>query len=251
MVCAISMFMGFNACKSKKFEEKGDLASISTLHNSKNSLDWAGTYMGVVPCADCNGIETRITLNKSGTYTMIRKYMDKGDAIETKGTFQWDDAGNTVILTNANDNNVTNFAVGEGKLTQLDLKGNVISGNLANNYVLAKVDNLLVGKRWRLVELNGNPVNKKDAFITFDVNSNRVSGNFGCNDFSGMYNLRTGNRIEFSQVVGTLKLCLDMETENGFKKILDMTDNYTVSDNKLSLNRARMAPLARFVLEKF
>ena len=250
MVCAISMFIGFNACKSKNsVMEKGDLTSIS--HNSQNSSGWAGTYMGVVPCADCRGIETRITLNKDGNYIMVRRYIDKGDAFETKGTFVWNEAGNAVILTDLRDKIVTNFAVGEGKLTQLDMEGNVISGNLANNYVLAKVDDLLVGKRWRLVELNGKPVNKKDVFMTFDANSNRVSGNLGCNNFSGTYNLRTGNRIEFSQVVNTLKMCLDMETENGFKKILDMVDNYNVSDNRLSLNRARMAPLARFVLEKF
>jgi len=252
MVCAISMFIGFNACKSKNsVMEKGDLSSISTLHNSQNSLDWWGTYTGVVPCADCSGIATRVTLNKDGNYAMVRKYIDKGDAFETKGTFVWNEAGSAVVLTDSKDKTVTNFSVGEGKLTQLDLEGKVISGNLANNYVLAKVDNLLVGKRWRLVELNGKPVSKKDAFLTFDPNSDSVSGNLGCNDFSGTYNLKPGNRIEFSQVVSTLKMCLNMDTENGFKKILDMVDNYNVSENKLSLNRARMAPLARFELEKY
>ena len=246
MVCAIVMFIGFNACKSKNSAKEEIPSSISTLHNSQNSLDWAGTYMGVVPCADCPGIETRVTLNQDGTYTMVRRYLDKGDAFETKGTFKWNETGSNVILTDARDKTVTHFWVGENKITQLDMEGNVITGQLANNYILARVDPLLVGRHWRLVELNGKPVEKQDAFVFFDEKNNRVSGNFGCNNFSGTYNLRIGNRIEFSQMVTTLKMCIDMEVEDGFRNVLNTADNYNVSETSLTLNRARMAPLARF-----
>jgi len=251
LLCAISLFMGFNACKSKNSASEENPISIATLHSAQNSLDWAGSYMGVVPCADCPGIETRITLNKDGTYTMIRRYIDKdANAFETKGTFQWNEAGNAVILTDLRDKIITNYAVGENKLTQLDADGKVLSGNLANNYILAKADPLLVGKRWRLVELNGKPVEKKDAYMILDLNTNKVSGNLGCNTFTGAYNLRIGNRIQFSQVVATLKMCLDMEVEDGLKNVLNSADNYNVSEKKLTLNRARMAPLARFELVK-
>ena len=250
MVCAITMTIGFSACKSKNSVAEENQSSIPTLHNSQNSLDWAGTYMGVVPCADCPGIETRITLNQDGTYTMSRRYMDKGDAFETKGTFEWNERGSAVILTDASDRTITNFAVGENKLTQLDMDGNVISGNLSNNYILAKVDQLVVGKHWRLVELNGKPVEKQDAFMILDPANNRVSGNLGCNTFTGTYNLMIGNRIQFSQMVNTLKMCLDMEVEDGFRKVFEMADNYNVTEKTLTLNRARMAPLARFELVK-
>lgn len=40
--------------------------------------------------------------------------------------------------------------------------------------------------------------------------------------------------------------CVDMATEQEFKKILEIVDNYTINDKKLSLNKARMAPLAIF-----
>lgn len=109
------------------------------------------------------------------------------------------------------------------------------------------VDPLLVGKRWKLVELNGSPVEKTDAFLILDESGTKVSGNLGCNTFSGRYDLKTGNRIKFSQVVATLKMCLDIETENKLKKVFEMADNYNVSEKSLVLNRARMAPLARFV----
>jgi hypothetical protein len=35
---------------------------------SRTSLDWPGTYTGVLPCADCEGIETTITLSVDLTY---------------------------------------------------------------------------------------------------------------------------------------------------------------------------------------
>ncbi|GHT53786.1 hypothetical protein FACS189446_2060 [Bacteroidia bacterium] len=138
----------------------------------------------------------------------------------------------------------SNYAAGENKLTQLDREGDVISGNLANN-----LDPLLVGKRWKLVELNGKPVEKQDAFLILDKSKNTVSGNLGCNTFSGTYDQKTGNRIKFSQVAATLKMCLNMETEDGLKKVLEVADNYNVTEKNLVLNRARMAPLARFVLD--
>lgn len=124
------------------------------------------------------------------------------------------------------------YTAGENKLTQLD------------------VDPSLVGKRWKLVELNGKPVEKTEAFLILDKENNKVSGNLGCNTFSGSYDLKTGNRIRFSQVASTLKMCLNMETEDGLKKVLEMADNYNVSEKNLVLNRARMAPLARFELVK-
>jgi heat shock protein HslJ len=115
----------------------------------------------------------------------------------------------------------------------------------------AKVDPLLVGKHWKLIELNGKPVEKTEAFLILDQDKNTVSGNWGCNTFNGSYELKIGNRIKFSQLTNTLKMCInDMEIEEGFKKALGMADNYNVNEKNLVLNRARMAPLARFKLVK-
>ena len=32
--------------------------TVSASDNSQNSLDWEGTYKGIIPCADCEGIKT-------------------------------------------------------------------------------------------------------------------------------------------------------------------------------------------------
>jgi uncharacterized lipoprotein NlpE involved in copper resistance len=46
-------------------------ARPADVHNSRNALDWAGTYEGVLPCADCPGTKTRLTLNYDGSYRLI------------------------------------------------------------------------------------------------------------------------------------------------------------------------------------
>ena len=58
------------------------------------------------------------------------------DAFES-GHFIWDETGNIIKLDLAN--RPPYFRVGEGKLTQLDMYGNLVTGELADNYILTKV----------------------------------------------------------------------------------------------------------------
>ncbi|MDR1632570.1 MAG: META domain-containing protein [Dysgonamonadaceae bacterium] len=131
-------------------------------------------------------------------------------------------------------------------------KKNEEAGNQAPVYAenSEKVNPLLVGKRWKLVELNGKPVESTEAFLLLDGDKNTVSGNLGCNTFTGTYGLKIGNQIKFSPLAATLKMCLNMEIENELKKVLEIADSYNVSEESLILNRARMAPLAKFELYK-
>lgn len=104
---------------------------------------------------------------------------------------------------------------------------------------------------WKLTELNGQPVsyadgNKKEMHLILKKEGNRVNGHAGCNSFMGTYTLLEGNRISFSQLAGTLMACPNMELEKQFMDLLQRVDNYAVKGNALSLNKARMAPLARF-----
>jgi heat shock protein HslJ len=116
---------------------------------------------------------------------------------------------------------------------------------------ITNTEAMLAGKHWRLVELNGKPVEKTEAFLILDKDKNTVSGNLGCNTFTGSCDLQTGNRIKLSQIATTLKMCLNnMEIEDELKKVFEIADNYNVSEKSLILNRARMAPLARFELDK-
>jgi uncharacterized lipoprotein NlpE involved in copper resistance len=107
-------------------------------HTSQNSLDYWGIYAGILPCADCEGIELIIELNSDFSYTKKATYLGKGDGkpIETTGTYSWNEAGNTISL--AGEDAPNQYFVGENVLFHLDMDGNRISGDLAEKYRLNK-----------------------------------------------------------------------------------------------------------------
>lgn len=234
-------------------------ATVTDGHNSQIALDWQGTYTGTVPCADCEGIETKLSLHEDQTYLMQTTYLGKDEQIfEQEGTFTWNAEGSTIILNGMEDGPAQYF-VGENTLTQLDRSGQRISGELAQNYVLMKSntnsgesssDLYITDTRWKLVELMGKPVdslvNGKAPFILFSSAEQRIQANGGCNNISGSYELKEGNRIAFSKMISTKMACQDMEVEDRLIKVLETADNYSLKGNQMTLNRARMAPLARF-----
>jgi heat shock protein HslJ len=109
----------------------------------------------------------------------------------------------------------------------------------------------LTGTYWKLVELMGKPfkgtsATGKEMYITLSADSSTVQGHGGCNSFRGKYEVTEGSRISFRGIASTMMACPDMENETVFMKAIESTDNYIISGNSLQLNKARMAPLARF-----
>ncbi|WP_118195013.1 META domain-containing protein [Albibacterium indicum] len=111
-------------------------------------------------------------------------------------------------------------------------------------------DKTITEKYWKLTELNGQPVsgdfNKEPHFI-LKKEDNRVTGNGSCNGFGGSYTLdEEKGRISFSNLFSTRMACPDMSVEQAFMDVLSKVDNYSLHGDTLTLNKARMAPLAKF-----
>ena len=116
---------------------------------------------------------------------------------------------------------------------------------------LTAVGNGIAGKKWKLIELMGKPVadsiNGREPFIMFKMEDSSYAANGGCNGLGGKFIIDEEKlRIQFKQGMSTMMACPDMTVEEGLKKVFSSADNYTVDDSLLSLNKARMAPLARF-----
>jgi uncharacterized lipoprotein NlpE involved in copper resistance len=116
------------------------LSCGTTKHSPENTSAWAGTYTGVIPSAGGEGINARITLNTDKTYTVEYQYIGKSDEVFTRtGTFNWNPEGDTVIMDSEKEGDFPSYyKLGENTLTQLDLTGNLITGEFANDYVLKK-----------------------------------------------------------------------------------------------------------------
>lgn len=108
-------------------------------HTAENSLDWMGVYQGTLPCADCEGIVTTITLNTDGTFISKEEYRKAPNlVIENKGTFTWDDTGFVVALEGEGKDYKRSFKVVENAIIHLDNEGNEITSDLAQHYRLLK-----------------------------------------------------------------------------------------------------------------
>lgn len=104
---------------------------------------------------------------------------------------------------------------------------------------------------WKLTELMGQPIgptpaDKREIHIKFREEGNKVEGFGGCNGFGALYELKPGNRILIRDIISTFIACPELESENTLKEVLGRADNYSLSGGTLTLNKARMAPLARF-----
>ncbi|MBP6116949.1 MAG: copper resistance protein NlpE N-terminal domain-containing protein [Neisseriaceae bacterium] len=122
--------------------EAADATAVDSEHNAQNALDWAGTYEGTLPCADCEGIKTTLVLNADGSYERTSEYLKdvqpgEENTFTDKGQFTWNEAGNIVILDEASDR--TQYFVAENRLEMRDQEGTAITGALADQYILQKV----------------------------------------------------------------------------------------------------------------
>ena len=264
---------------------KNDTVKVDN-HTSKSALDYIGVYKGVLPCADCKGITTTLELKENETYSMKTSYQGKSVKVfEEKGRFEWNDKENIIVLKDIK-NTPNQYFVGENTLTQLDISGKKITGDLASDYVLRremlssempkeieespseeKLNNRMItrtviktvnpaeGKfalsrtHWKLVELNGKKVKqkgKKDFFIKLNSKDGRFHGYAGCNNFNGNYAMPKSYEISFSNIASTMMACPNMNLESQLMKALEEVDNYTITGNILQLNKAKLEHLAKF-----
>jgi len=249
LIAAIAFIPASFQCKSQKKSGKSLMAT--DIHNSQNSLDWEGTYLGILPCGDCDGIQKTIYLYKDDGFRVKIQYLGKQDrATEVSGKISWSSDGNSITLNELNGQ-LQSYRVGENTLLQLDANGDKIAGGLATRYILSKERFALLEKYWKLTELNGKLVVADSSFlkephIIFKEEGNRFTGNGGCNAFSGDFEFGDLNRISFSKATITRKACPSIGWESEFLKTLGEVDSYDIVRDLLVLKRNRSVPLARF-----
>lgn len=107
--------------------------------------------------------------------------------------------------------------------------------------------------KWQLIELNGRTLQVSDGLKTPVITiekEGRISGNASCNNFFGSFETDGSFRLKFSKMGSTMMACNDMSLERAFLQNLEVIDNFTLTKDTLSLNKARMAPLLRLVRVK-
>lgn len=228
-------------------QTRPDEAIPDRAHNSRNALDWAGSYHGVLPCADCEGIETVVTLRQDGRYQLETRYLGVGyNHFLNTGRFFWSEDGGRVTL---HADQEEHYRVGENRLIRLDTEGQAIQGALAPHYVLNKMTDRLVDVHWQLAELQGEPLTTLETLPWLQLHGDRgtVSGHGGCNSFTGPWQSGEEGSLDFGNLAATMMACpVGMDVEQRLFDVLARTHRYQLAAGQLQLLAEDGRVLARF-----
>ncbi|TZF81456.1 copper resistance protein NlpE [Pedobacter sp. BS3] len=146
--CMVLFFLlGVLGChRNDKVKLQGD--TDPSLADSLSEKPVTNSFAGVLPCADCAGIDTRLVLFADSTYSLSEKYLkkDNGTPFMTRGSytvrngFQKDKRALVVILDESNPQNKRYYVQYSAKpkyLYMLDKDGRPITSKLS--YMLKKV----------------------------------------------------------------------------------------------------------------
>ncbi|MEH6422055.1 copper resistance protein NlpE, partial [Pseudomonas sp. CGJS7] len=94
---------------------------------------FAGTFSGVVPCADCSGIDTKIEFKADGSYTIEETYQgEKGEPSKGDGNWTAEEDGKRLRLdpNSKSDDDRLFEVLSPGEIRMLDIGGKHIDSQL-------------------------------------------------------------------------------------------------------------------------
>lgn len=132
----IATVLLFAACggRGRQAASADGAALVPDMHTAETSLDYMGTYSGVLPAADCPGIEVRLTLGDDGRYTLDEQYIDRDTRFHTAGRYT---VRENLLTLDAADG-ATFYRIEENRLRMLTPERQPVTGELADRYVLTK-----------------------------------------------------------------------------------------------------------------
>jgi hypothetical protein len=94
-----------------------------------------GIYFGVIPCADCEGIQTKLEI-KGNSYTIIYEYLGKNVEFVLNGNLKY--YGKDIVKIGNGEDIVGYKIINNKELLQLDEDFNIIESN--QNYTLRFIE---------------------------------------------------------------------------------------------------------------
>jgi hypothetical protein len=191
------------------------------MHNSRNSLDWAGSYEGVLSCAGCPGTKTTLTLNLDGSYRLVTQQGSQNAEKSVGGVFTWQPSGNAITLDDRGGRQ--QFSVGEGRLTLLRPESGTSPLSPAANLMLtlrapahpsADLEQQLGRYRWTLVfatnahhrRIEGLP-SGRDHPVVLNFVGSQLSIQGACNQLVGGFQVTAAKQITVNVGASTMMAC--------------------------------------------
>lgn len=195
-------------------------ASPDPAHSSRNALDWSGVYEGTLPCADCPGLQTRLTLRRDETFELSSQALQRDlQPRVASGRFTWQASGNAITLDAQGGGR--QVLVGEGRVALFE-PGMTASWAQSSQRVLQRVaapgradlQRSLESHRWTLIsatDARGEPMVGLPASaarpIVFTFADGRLAFEGGCNRSFGGYSVGPDDRLKVGRMASTMMGC--------------------------------------------
>ncbi len=150
IVCMFLLAAALTACNgaSQKKNNTAEAAAATETVAAEttkavSATDYFGTYEGVIPAADCEGIKTVLTINEDTTYKLVSEALGEKEAegegaVETNGTYNVIENG-LIELVRPSSGDKTYYKIVEGKGLMLsDEAGTINEGELSEYYILKR-----------------------------------------------------------------------------------------------------------------
>lgn len=160
IICLLALAGIATGCKDEKDKTSVDQMEQGTLPNSTADTippaeldttvadtvaantaksDWYGNYSGSLPCGDCKGILTKLTLNADKTYQLSSQYLGKETKPNVyKGSYTLD--GKKIVTLDAEGDHLKFLVKDQDEmLVKLDKFGDPEQGGPEARYFLHKV----------------------------------------------------------------------------------------------------------------
>lgn len=123
------------SCSSNKMNKEEQQEENSKIEVS-DELNYWGTYTGILPAADCPGIEVTLDLNKDNTFQSKFIYQERNVTFEDQGLYTF--SSDSILTTIGENEDTVYYKVTNNHLKMLDQYKNEIPDEIGTLYILNK-----------------------------------------------------------------------------------------------------------------
>lgn len=242
----ILLVLLMGACGASKIQFSSD--------RPESMNDIIGTYEAQFIKLGGETWKSNLTLRTNNTYTYEESDLNNNHPVlRKKGRVEYGNKKEICALKDG-DNVLFYFKREQNILEECTEKGKILK-RYNRRFSVKRNDNELTNKYWKLIELRGQKISSKnmdkEAHVQFKTQESMATGNSGCNQFSGKFEILSDNRFRVYPLLRTEMYCEKVPWENDFFEALENSEGYHIKNDTLQIFKAKMAPSAIFVAVYF
>ena len=137
LLLSVALVVAMSSCanKQKQAEQTTETETVVV----EETPAYVGVFEGTLPCADCDGIKTVLTINDDTTYSLSSEYLGKKDGLfEQSGVYSLVKDGQVLELVTPSTGDKIYYRIVDNGVAVSDAEGTVNEGERAQDYVLTK-----------------------------------------------------------------------------------------------------------------